>query len=144
MQFSGEETFELGQSELWDRVMDMEFLSRIIPDLDRVESIAPKQMVCRVRPSFAFLSGSFKLTFEVLTEDPPTCARMRVSGKGIGSTMVIETVLRLVAEDQCTKLAWDAEIVERRGLLKPVGVSLIQMSARKVIADALSNFRKAL
>ncbi len=115
MQFSGEEKFECDQSELWNRVTDMEFLSRIIPDLDRVESVEPKRLVCRVRPKFAFLSGSFKLTFETLAEDPPTHARLRISGKGIGSAMIIETALRLVAEDQCTRLTWEAEIVERDG-----------------------------
>ncbi len=144
MQFSGEETFESGQSELWNRVTDMEFLSRIIPDLDRVESLEPKRLVCVVRPNLAFLSGSFKLTVEVLEQDSPTYTQMRVSGKGIGSAVVIETALRLVAEDQCTTLAWEAEVVERSGLLKPVGVSLIQIAAKKVITEAWSNFREAL
>ena len=39
MKFSGEEKFECDQSELWNRVTDMEFLSKIIPDLDHVETV---------------------------------------------------------------------------------------------------------
>ena len=59
MQFRGEESFECHPTELWDRVTDMEFLSGIVPDLDRVELIEPKQLVCRVRPGFSF---SFRFT----------------------------------------------------------------------------------
>ena len=95
-------------------------------------------------PVSHFLSGSLKLTFEVVSEEPPTHARMRVSGKGIGSAVVIDTALRLAGEDGGTQLHWEAELIEREGLLKPVGESLIKIAAQKVVNDAWSRFREAM
>ena len=144
MNFTGEENFAADRDKLWDRLTDMEFVSQAIPDLDRVERMEPDLLVCRVKPSLSFLSGSLKLTFEAIEKKPPDMARIRVSGKGIGASLVVEIEIRLTAKGEETRLAWSADIVERGGLLKPVSPTLIQASAEKVIGAVWSRFREAL
>ncbi len=144
MNFTGEENFAVDRDKLWDRLTDMEFVSQAIPDLDRVERMEPDLLVCRVKPSLSFLSGSLKLTFESIEKKPPDMARIRVSGKGIGAKLVVETEIRLTAKEEGTSLAWSADIVERGGLLRPVSPTLIQASAEKVIGAVWSRFREAL
>ena len=71
MRFTGQETFSQSQEEIWDKVSDLQFMSQFIPDLDRIEHVDSDQLQCRVKPSFAFLTGSLQLQFTVLHRDPP-------------------------------------------------------------------------
>ena len=143
-QLSGEEHFTLEQTEIWARLTDTEFLAGCLPGLERVESDDSAFLVCRVRPGLSFLKGTIKVTLDAYGRQPPDSLRIRVHSKGIGSSALVETAVELTADDGGTRLAWVAEIVELGGLLKPVSRSLIQASARKVIADGWSGFRDAL
>ncbi len=144
MIFQGEEQFSIDQVDLFARVTDLNFMAQAIPDLQRIELSEPKHLVCRVRPSFAFMAGSLTLTLDLVDEHPIESVKYRVLGKGIGARVVVETEIKLSSEENGTKLAWQSEIIERGGLLKPVGQSLIKAAANKVTTDAWAAFRKAL
>jgi len=144
MHFLGEEHFSIDQADLFARLTDLNFMAQAIPELERIELSEPKHVVCRVRPAFAFLSGSLTLTFDLVEEHPVESVKYRVLGKGIGARVVVETEIKLSSEEIGTKLAWQSEIIERGGLLKPVGQSLIKAAANKVTTDAWVAFRKAL
>ena len=144
MKFSGEENFREERHELWAHLIDVNLMSRTVPDLDRVEHMEPGLLVCRVRPRFSFLSGSLQLTFELVEERAPEMARFHIRSKGIGFAVVVETVVHLADREDGTALVWEGEITERSGLLKPVGRSLIQAAARKVIEGLWSGLHKVL
>ena len=144
MNFLGEEHYSIDQADLFARLTDLNFMAQTIPGLQRIELSEPKHLVCRVRPGFAFMAGSLTLTFDVVDEHPAESVKYRVHGKGIGATVVVETEIKLSSEENGTKLNWQSEILERGGLLKPVGQTLIKAAANKVTADAWAAFRKAL
>ena len=144
MNFSGAEQFECSQAELWARLADMAFVSRAIPDLDRVERIEPTGFSCRVRPRFLFLTGSLALVFELIEAAPHERLKVRSRGTGIGAAVVVESELQLLTAASGTELRWTATIVSREGLLKPVSAGLIQGAAQRVVASFWKNFREAL
>ncbi len=144
MNFTGEERFEAAQEQLWDRLTDMKFIANVIPDLERVEQVGSDKLICRVRPQFSFLSGSLRLTFEIMEADPPEHLKVRCRGKGIGASVDVETDIRLIQESDVTILDWNGVIAKREGLLKPVSTGLIQGAAQKVIGDFWIRFRNAL
>ena len=144
MNFTGAEQFECGQAELWARLADLAFVSRAIPDLDRVERIEPTGFTCRVRPRFSFLTGSLELTFEILESQPHERLKVRSRGKGIGAAVVVESELLLSPVAGRTELRWAATIVSREGLLRPVSAGLIQGAAQRVIENFWKKFREAL
>ena len=144
MKFTGEEKFEQAREEIWDRLTDMNFIANLIPDLERVEQIESDRFICRVRPQFAFLSGSLKLTFEIMEADPPDHLKVLCRGKGIGASVDVETDIRLRQESEVTILDWKGVIENRKGLLKPVSTGLIQGAAQKIIGDFWSKLRSAL
>src|SRR5262245_7429834 len=133
MNFTGTEQFECGQAELWARLTDMAFISSVIPDVDRVERIDSNGFSCRVRPRFSFLTGSLDLTFELVEPVPQERLKVRTRGKGIGAAVVVEAELQIVSREAGSEVLWTGTIVSREGLLKPVGPSLIQAAARRVI-----------
>lgn len=144
MNFTGSEQFDCGPAEMWARLTDMGFVSRVIPDADRVANLTPTGFSCRVRPRFSFLTGSLDLTFEIIDSAPPGRLKVRSRGKGIGAAVVVEAELHLAPDGNGTQLQWSGAIVAREGLLKPVGPGLIQGAAQRVIDSFWRNFRDAM
>ena len=144
MNFAGTEQFESDPAELWARLTDMGFVSRTIPDVERITKLEPTGFSCRVRPRFSFLTTSLDLTFEIIDSVPPSQLKVRSRGKGIGAAVVVESEIHLAAGGSGTDLKWSGVIVAREGLLKPIGPSLIQGAAQRVIDSFWKNFREAL
>src|SRR5581483_7672719 len=117
---------------------------RAIPDIERVERIDSSGFACRVRPRFSFLTGSLELVFEIIESIPCERLTVRSRGKGLGSAVVVESELHLIPVAPGAELRWTGVIVEREGLLKPVGASLIQGAAQRVISSFWQQFRKIL
>ena len=143
MRFAGQETFPQSQEEIWDKVSDLQFMSQFIPDLDRIEHVDSDQLQCRVKPSFAFLTGSLQLQFTVLHRDPPKNLKVSIVGKKIGAGLKLEVNLSLTANSG-TCVNWEAEVQERTGLLKPIGNSLIQGAAENIISALWASFQQVL
>jgi carbon monoxide dehydrogenase subunit G len=144
MNFSGIERFECTQGELWARLTDLAFVSRAIPDVDRVDRLDATGFACRVRPRFSFLTGSLDLAFEILEQAPPERLKVRSRGKGIGAAVVVEAELLLASADPGAELRWTGTIVSREGLLKPISPALLQGAAQRVIDGFWKKFREAL
>lgn len=144
MNFSGVEQFDVGPDELWARLIDMGFVSGVIPDVERVVRVEETAFSCKVRPRFSFLTGSLDLTFEIVDSAAPERLKVRSRGKGIGAAVVVEAELHLAPCGSGTEVQWSGAIVAREGLLKPVGAGLIQGAAQRVIDNFWQKFRDAL
>src|SRR5262245_14638691 len=144
MIFSGEQQFDCQRSELWTRLTDMAFVSRVIPDVDRVERIDANGFICKVRPRFSFLTGSLELAFELIERVEPERLKVRSRGKGIGAAVVVDAEIHLVTGSQGAHLRWTGTIVAREGLLKPISPALIQAAAQRVINSFWQKFRAAI
>jgi carbon monoxide dehydrogenase subunit G len=144
MHFNGQEQFEIDQQTLWDRLTDMNFISSLIPDRERTEEIGDRRFSCRVRPSLGFFKGSLRLAFDIVDSQPTDQLAVRVVGKGIGASVTVNVSMRLAAADVGSTLDWEAVVAERRGLLKPISIDLIQGAAERVISDFWGSFRGAI
>src|SRR5262245_41376990 len=119
MNFTGSERFECSQARLWAQLTDMGFVSRVIPDVDRIDRIDNSGFACRVRPRFSFLTGSLDLAFELIEAVPQEWLKVRSRGKGIGAAVVVEAELKLASIETGSEVLWTGTIVSREGLLKP-------------------------
>src|SRR5262245_5725697 len=131
MNFSGTERFEILQSDLWARLTDMAFVSRTIPDFDRVERMDASGFACRVRPRLAVLTGSAELAVGSTARVRPERLRVRCRGKGIGAAVAVEVELLRDPAATGTGPRWGGTIVSREGLLKPVSQAPIQAAAQR-------------
>jgi carbon monoxide dehydrogenase subunit G len=144
MNFAGTEHFEIPPADLWTRLNDMAFISRVIPDVDKIERLEPTGFTCKVRPRFAFLTGSLELSFTIIESEPEKHLVVRSRGKGIGAAVVVDATMDLEPAIDGTNLKWSGTIVSREGLLKPISTGLIQAAAERVINSFWQNFRAAL
>jgi carbon monoxide dehydrogenase subunit G len=144
MNFSGSEHFEHPVETVFDEITDLNVTAKTLPGLEKVERVDSKHLECRVRPKFSFLTGSMQMVFDILEANRPSSARMRVTGKGIGASLAIETAIHLTAEGDGTLLDWESQVTEMTGLVKALSRSLIEGAARKVVADSWAVFRTHL
>ncbi len=143
MKFTGQETLPRQQDEVWGQLTDLAGMANIIPDLDRVQEVDADHLLCRVKPAFSFLAGSLQLDFSFLEREPESYLKILVVGKKIGAGLKLQITISLAQEKDTTCLNWEAEILERTGLLKPIGNSLLQAAAEKVIASTWTSFRQS-
>jgi carbon monoxide dehydrogenase subunit G len=144
MQLSGEESFHLPPGQLWPHLADMQFMARVIPDLVRIESVDETYLVCHVRPRFSFFSGKVKLTFEVTEQREPENLTITVHGKGIGGAVVVEIAIELAAAGQGSLVNWKGEVLQKEGLFRPIGDTLISGAAGRIVDNLWEGFRAAL
>lgn len=144
MNFEGTEQFDSGPEVLWTCLTDTGFVSKVIPDVDKILHLDEKSFSCKVRPKFSFLSGSLDLNFELIDTTPPSTLKIRSRGKGIGAAVVVEARVHLAPNGNGTELKWQGTIVSREGLLKPIGPTLIQGAAQRVIDSFWKKFRESL
>ncbi len=144
MEFSGEERFTQSREELFDKLVDLEFMSKTFPGLQRVVKLEEKVLVCKLKPGFSFISGTLTNTMELINESRPESVEVNVKGKGIGASVVVAIEIKMTEVDDGTALAWLARVTELGGLLKPVPRPLIEAAASKVVADTWAAFRSNL
>ena len=153
MTFAGEEFFTESRTSLWERLTETAFVSRCLPDVEGSARCEPHIVECRVAPRLAFLRGTLQIRLELVGQQAGESSRMQIQARGIGSSIEVLTTLEFsdfVASSNDnegqhrTKVRWTAEVQRVGGLLKPVGKSLIEAAARKVIADGWARVREQL
>jgi carbon monoxide dehydrogenase subunit G len=143
-QFGGEELFQAAPDRLYAQLTDLEAMTRTIPDLVSSERVDDRSMRCVVRPGFSFLRGTLKLSISLDDLQPPSEARMYIAAHGIGVSMRIASRLRIAADGAGSKLTWEAQIEEIRGLAAALSPGLIKAAADQVIRHAWTQVRQQL
>lgn len=143
-QFEGVETFALPVATVFAKLSDAGFLASCLSSAT-VTSAAPDRAEWKVRPKLAFLSGSLDTTATVTAREPGTRAVFQIHAKGIGASSTVDAVLTFApTADGGTAVTWTGDIAARTGLLKLVPSSLIQGSAKKVIADVWADIHRKM
>ena len=138
LHFEGDKDFAQPAAEVWPQLSDARFLVQCIPGLETVAEATPTLARCVLRPGFSFVRGTLEVTLTVVEAVANTLTRVHASGKGIGSTSVIEVILRLAPGDSGTQAHWTADITELGGLLKAVPQGLLKAAAQRVLTDLLA------
>lgn len=143
-QFEGVETFALPVPALFAKLSDAGFVAGCLSGAN-VTSATPDKAEWKVRPKLSFLSGSLDTTATVTAREPDARAVYQMHAKGIGASSTVEAVLTFTPNaDGGTTVTWTGDITARTGLLKLVPSSLIEGSAKKVIADVWADIHKKL
>ena len=135
-QFGGEEHFTSEPSRVYAVLTDLDTIAASIPDLVRAERIDTDTLKCVVRPGFSFLRGELKLAVTLSDLQPHESARMHITAQGIGVGLKVESHLLIQPNGAGTKLTWQANVTEMKGLIASVSPGLIKAAANTVIRDA--------
>jgi carbon monoxide dehydrogenase subunit G len=144
VQFGGEEHFQASPERLYAQLTEFDAMTRTIPDLVSAEPIDEHSLRCVVRPGLSFLRGSLRLVIALADLKPFEEATMKIDAQGIGVSMRVISTLRIAAENGGSKLTWQAEVGEMRGLAAALSPGLVKAAADQVIRHAWTQVRKQL
>ncbi len=146
MQIAGTEQFAASADRVREALSDLDILARSIPGLDSVESNDGATLECRIKPSLSFISGALRTTVTRTSEAASDEVAYSISSKGIGGGATITATFRCSADrgGGGSSVEWRAEVVERTGLLKPVGDSVIESTMGSVVESTWERFRSQL
>ena len=146
MQIAGTEQFAASADRVREALSDLDTLARASPGLDSVERNDGTTLECRINPSLSFISGALRTTVTRTSDEAGDEVAYSISSKGIGGGATVTATFRCSADrggGGCSG-EWRAEVVERTGLLKPVGDSVIESTMGSVVERTWARFRSQL
>lgn len=145
LEFSGTEAIGVPADQVYNKLIDMDFVKAGIPDLVSADKVSDSEMRCKVKPAVSFLRGTLDVIFQLAERNKPS-AKMSVKGKGIGASLEIETTMhvRSTGDGSTCEVEWTSEVVQLGGLLKAVSKGLIEGLATKVSRQVWDDLKKRL
>ncbi len=144
LQFGGEEHFAAPPEKVYALLTDLDGLGASIPDLVSAKRVDEKTLECVVRPGFSFLRGTMKLKISLDELTPPSAAVMKIDSQGIGVAMKVVSRMQLAAEDAGTKLTWQADVPEMKGLVATISPGLVRAAADQVLRHGWQQLHERL
>jgi len=131
MHIEGSYRLDAPVKKAWDFVSNPEKIGNCLPGLEHLEVKDPENFNVTVKVGISFVRGSFKFTFRLLDQTPPSRSRFEAIGKGAGVSVKLNASVQLAdLGNNATQLNWQAD-ADLGGLLTELSPSLIQNSTDK-------------
>jgi len=125
------------RDKVWDFVIDPNKIGKCLPDLKSLQVEADNKFTAIARVGIGFMKGDFRFQLAIVEQTPPSHARLKGTGSGVGSSMNMDTSIDLADSDTGTKLTYKAD-VQIGGTLASVGQRVIGGTIEKTISDVFT------
>lgn len=133
MHFEGTFVVKAPKEKVYSMLTDPNQLSACMPDLQKLEIKSPEDFTAVIKTGVSFIKGEFTMHFTTTDKVPPTHAKLRSHGTGIGSTVDLEAVMDMSdAEGGGTSMKWTSE-AKVGGRIASVGQRLLDSQAEKIM-----------
>lgn len=133
--FQGDQDLPHPPSMVWQKLRDPAFLWQCIPDAVPTGQLEKDQAAFSVQPNLGFVRGRLEVVLQLKQSQEPTSLCWHMSSKGISTTSEIDITLNVAAQENGSRVHWQADITHLGGLLRMVPGGLIRGAAQKVIED---------
>ena len=129
--------------KVWDFVIDPNKMGKCLPDLKSLEVGADSQFTARVRIGVGVMKGDFKFQLAILDQRPPSHARLKGGGTGVGSSVNLDTLMDLVEVDGGTKVTYKAAI-QLGGSIASLGQRVMGGTVERTVAQVFDCVKRQL
>ena len=144
LRFDGEERFGAPPERVFALLTDLDRLGTSIPDRVSSERVDERTLNAVVRPGFSFLRGTMKLRVTLEELNPPTSAVMRIDSQGIGVSMQVESRMTLTPDGDGTKVVWQSNVTQMKGLVATISPGLVRAAAEQVVQSGWKQLHEQL
>jgi uncharacterized protein len=137
MNFEGTFEVKAPRDKVWDFVIDPNKIGKCLPDLKSLQVEADNKFTAVARVGIGFMKGDFKFQLAIVEQNPPSHARLKGTGTGVGSNVNMDTSIDLADSDIGTKLTYKAD-VQIGGTLASVGQRVIGGTIEKTISEVFT------
>ncbi len=128
---------------VWNFLLNPHDIAPCFPDLQSLEVLTPETFRAKVKVGISVVKGTMDFDFRIAEKVPLTSAKLVGSGRGVGSTIEIQTTFTVDEVSSGTKVAWAADVVVG-GIMAGLGSKLLDSTSSKMVTQVLENLRNRL
>jgi uncharacterized protein len=120
-----------------------EGISSSIEDEHTMQAVDADHFKGTIRSGIGFIKGTFNWSAEVAERSPPSRARIKVHGSGMGSGFDIDATIELSEEQGTTNVRWHAKVM-MSGPIASMGARLMSGTIDKKSSEFFEKARRRL
>jgi len=141
MHFEGTFDTKASKEEVWSFMMDPNSVAQCLPGLEKLEIVDADNFNAKVRIGISFIKGIFDFKIRTFDRQTPKHVSLVAHGKGVGSTIDVETVLDMTElEGGGTRMSWNAE-AQVGGVIAGVSKDLMNRAGQKVVNELFEGMK---
>jgi hypothetical protein len=131
------------RSAVWEFLLNPNDIAPCFPDLESLEVLSPDTFRVKVKVGISVVRGTMDLEFKIADKVPPSSAKLIGSGRGVGSTIEMQTAFTLDESGSGTRVGWVAD-VKVGGIMAGLGAKLLDSTSEKIVTQVLDNLKDKL
>ncbi len=128
---------------VWDFLLNPNDIGPCFPDLQSLEVTSADSFRAKVRVGLSVVKGAMEFEFRTADKVPPHSAKLVGTGRGVGSSVEIQTGFNLEEMGSGTKVGWVAD-VNVGGIMAGLGSKLLDSTSSKMVEQVIENFKSKL
>jgi len=143
MHLEGSFQTSVARATVWEFLLNPNDIAPCIPDLQSVEVTGPDSFKAKVKIGLSVVRGNMDFDFQIADKVPPSSAKLVGKGRGVGSTVDLQTSFVLDESSSGTKVGWAAEVTVG-GVISGLGSKLLDSTSAKMVEQVVANFQTKL
>ncbi len=131
------------RNAVWDFLLNPQNIGPCFPDLQSLEVTSADSFRAKVKVGLSVVKGTMDFEFRTSDKVPSESAKLIGTGRGVGSTIEIQTGFTLADMGSGTKVGWVAD-VNVGGIMAGLGSKLLDSTSGKMVEQVIENFKKKL
>jgi carbon monoxide dehydrogenase subunit G len=111
--------------------------------LQSLEVLGPDKFRAKVKVGVGLVRGSMDFEFRVVDKVPPGSAKLVGSGRGVGSSVEIQTGFTLDEVGSGCRVGWIADVTVG-GIMAGLGSKMLDSTSTKMVEHVVENFKNKL
>ena len=128
---------------VWDFLLNPNEIAPCFPDLQSLEVKSPESFKAKVKVGISAVKGIMDFNFQITDKVPPSSAKLVGIGKGVGSSIELQTTFTLEDLTSGTKVGWIAD-AKIGGIMAGLGTRLLDSTSNKMVTQILENMQSKL
>ncbi len=128
---------------VWEFLLNPNDIAPCFPDLQSLNILSPDSFRAKVKVGISLVKGTMEFEFRMADKVPPSSAKLIGTGRGVGSSVEMQTAFTLDESGSGTKVGWTADVTVR-GIMAGLGAKLLDSASSKMVEQVVENMKSKL
>jgi uncharacterized protein len=128
---------------VWEFLLNPNEIAPCLPDLQSLDVLSPDSFRSKVKVGLGLVKGNMDFEFHVVDKVPPSSAKLVGNGRGVGSSVELQTSFTLDEAGSGCMVGWAADVTVG-GVMAGLGSRLLDSASGKMVEQVIQNFKTKL
>jgi hypothetical protein len=143
MHLEGSFETRTSRKAVWDFLLTPKDIAPCFPDLQTLDVLGPDSFRAKVRVGLGLVKGNMDFEFHIVDQVPPRSAKLVGTGRGVGSSVGIQTGFTLDELGSGCRVGWVADVT-MGGIIAGLGSRLLDSTSGRMVEQVVENFKSKL